>query len=90
MNKKRYFVCPHCGAEVKSDAKGCQNCGSDEKTGWSEETYLDGLGIPADDDEYSELYDNEFGTKKNKNRRWIAVTGFVILIVFIVLLLIQR
>lgn len=41
-----YFVCPNCEAEVPSKALACPECGSDEKTGWSEETMYDGLDLP--------------------------------------------
>src|SRR6185295_4362840 len=39
------FICPACGAEVPAKAKACPECGSDEKTGWSENTVYDGTGI---------------------------------------------
>ena len=42
-----YFDCPNCGAEVPIKAKSCPDCGSDEKTGWSEDTMYDGLDLPA-------------------------------------------
>ncbi len=42
-----YFDCPNCGAEVPMKAKSCPVCGSDEKTGWSEDTMYDGLDLPA-------------------------------------------
>jgi hypothetical protein len=42
-----YFNCPNCGAEVPIKAKSCPDCGSDEKTGWSEDTMYDGLDLPA-------------------------------------------
>ncbi len=41
-----YFVCPHCYAEVPSGAPACPKCGSDEETGWSEDTAYDGLFLP--------------------------------------------
>jgi hypothetical protein len=44
------FVCPNCGAELPGSAKFCPECGSDEKTGWSEDTYLDGVSLPGEDD----------------------------------------
>ncbi|MCP4373978.1 MAG: zinc-ribbon domain-containing protein, partial [Deltaproteobacteria bacterium] len=40
-----YFACPNCGAEVPSKARACPECGSDENTGWSEETMYDDLGL---------------------------------------------
>jgi hypothetical protein len=39
------FICPNCGAEVSPNAKACPECGSDEKTGWSDDTVYDGTGI---------------------------------------------
>lgn len=45
-----YFVCPNCGTEVPGKAKACLECGSDENTGWSEETIYDGLGLHGDDE----------------------------------------
>jgi len=48
------FVCPNCGADVPGGSTSCPECGSDEHTGWSEDTYLDGVTLPGsmdDDDE---------------------------------------
>jgi hypothetical protein len=39
------FICPNCGAEVPANAKACPECGSDEKTGWSDDTIYDGTGF---------------------------------------------
>ncbi len=49
--KEPDFVCPNCGADVPGGAKSCPECGSDERTGWSEDTYLDGVTLPDDEDE---------------------------------------
>ena len=45
-----YFICPHCEAEVPLDAPACPECGSDEQTGWSENTVYDGLDLHDDED----------------------------------------
>ncbi len=42
-----YFDCPNCGAEVPIKAKSCPDFGSDENTGWSEDTMYDGLDLPV-------------------------------------------
>ena len=42
-----YFICPNCGAEVPVKSLSCLECGSDEKTGWSEDTMYDGLDLPV-------------------------------------------
>ena len=44
-----YFICPHCGAKVDYDAPACPECGSDDETGWSEETAYDGLYLDEDE-----------------------------------------
>ena len=43
--KRESFICPACGAEVPANARACPECGSDEKTGWSDNTIYDGTGI---------------------------------------------
>ncbi len=41
-----YFVCPICGTDLPLKARACPECGSDENTGWSEDTMYDGLDLP--------------------------------------------
>lgn len=60
-----YDVCPHCGAELPPRAKACPECGSDEKTGWSEDANVGSLGLPDEDFNYNEYIEREFGSKKN-------------------------
>jgi len=55
------FVCPVCGALLPANAKSCRDCGSDDTTGWSENTYMDGIDLPFDDDEYEAMREKEFG-----------------------------
>lgn len=43
--------CPNCGEYVPPGAPACPHCGADEHTGWSEETYLDGIDLPDDGEE---------------------------------------
>lgn len=58
--------CPVCGAEVPPNAKACPGCGADEKSGWSEETDAEELGLPDEDFDYEEFVKREFGGgKKN-------------------------
>jgi zinc-ribbon domain len=57
-------ICPHCGAPVPPRAKACPECGSDEKTGWSDEAVSQGLGLPDDSFDYNEFVEEEFGPQK--------------------------
>ena len=73
-------VCPHCGADVPPRAKACPACGSDETTGWSEETSGDGLDLPQDDFNYGEFVRQEFGPKSPVPRGihwfwWVVAIG---------------
>lgn len=78
-------ACPYCGEEIKKTAKVCPHCGSDEKTGWSSQTYLDGIDLP-DESSYEEIRQNEFGEGTRSpglRRMWIIITAFVVLAVVI-------
>ncbi len=57
---RRKVVCPFCGETIPASSKACPFCGSDERTGWSDGTYLDGIDLP-DDDSYEEMMRREFG-----------------------------
>ncbi len=48
---RRTFDCPNCGAAVPVGAAACPECGSDEQTGWSDDTMYDGLDLPDPEDE---------------------------------------
>jgi hypothetical protein len=79
------FICPVCGAEVPAKAKACPECGSDEKTGWSDSTIYDGTGIEDPEDfDYDEYIEREIG--KRRNRDWVWVVALVMLILFVWLL----
>lgn len=81
----KYFTCPVCGGEVKMKAKACPHCGSDENTGWSENTYLDGIDL-YDEDDYRETIRREFGIQRNrmnKKQLFITIVAGGILILFL-------
>jgi hypothetical protein len=61
-------VCPSCGAEVPRNAKSCPECGSDEKTGWSETAYASSLGLTDEKFDYEEFVKEEFGNEPAKPR----------------------
>jgi uncharacterized OB-fold protein len=81
------FVCPNCGEELPGGAKFCPECGSDEKTGWSEETYLDGVSLPyADEDDEVEVSPDE---NANPPIRWgLALVAAGILVASLLLVLV--
>ena len=59
------FICPACGAEVPAKAKACPECGSDEKTGWSDNTIYDGTGIEDPEEfDYEDWKRRELGRRK--------------------------
>ena len=77
-------ICPHCGAEVPPKAKACPECGSDEKTGWSEKAHAERLGLPDDEFDYDEFVKEEFGSEQGARARgisWLWWTVAVILII---------
>jgi hypothetical protein len=80
-----YIHCPHCGATIKSSAKACPQCGSDEQTGWSDNTYLDGIDV-GDDVDYDEMVAREFGGGRAATpwwRSWKALVAALIALLFV-------
>lgn len=86
------FPCPHCGAPVPVGAKACPECGSDERTGWSEDTHADGLDLPEgyggdkefDYDAYVRKefnWDPERGSKPPIPARQLIVPFLVLLLI---------
>ena len=61
----RFAVCPHCGADLKPNAVGCPECGSDESTGWKSAAMFEHPDVaPFDDDDYRATFAKEFGRRK--------------------------
>lgn len=73
-----YFICPNCGAEVPVKALSCPECGSDEKTGWSEDTMYDGLDLPA----FEETRDNS-SKSLFQNKLLLYVVAIMTILAFI-------
>jgi hypothetical protein len=67
--------CPNCGEPVPAGAAACPHCGADERTGWSEETYLDGVDLPGEETESSRHGDAGL----RGGRAWLAVSLVVVL-----------
>lgn len=61
-------VCPHCGATVPPEAAACPECGSDEKTGWSDEASAQSLDLPDEEFDYEDFVQREFAGGKPKPR----------------------
>lgn len=82
--------CPNCGAEVPRRAKACPECGSDEKTGWSEQAGVQSLDLPDDEFNYDEFVEREFGRPQRPKLKifWWAVA--VVLLVCSLFLLLRR
>jgi RNA polymerase subunit RPABC4/transcription elongation factor Spt4 len=89
-----WVACPHCGERIPSKAKACRYCGSDERTGWSEGTYLDGIDLPDEDDYADSLEREGLGNRalraprKSAGGRWLmgAVASLLILLFLLWLL----
>jgi RNA polymerase subunit RPABC4/transcription elongation factor Spt4 len=83
------FICPVCGAEVPAKAKACPECGSDEKTGWSDKTIYDGTGIEDPEDFDYEDWKRREGVAGHRSRRewliWIVAVLALGLMVFLLL-----
>lgn len=73
-----YFVCPNCGAEVSPKAKACPECGSDENTGWSEDTMYDALDLPE-----VETPDEQPSSSLFQNKYFLFIVTIAALIVFL-------
>ena len=85
-----YFVCPHCGAQVRTGARACPECGSDEKTGWSEDADKWAAGIPTgyaseDEFDYKDFVRREFGGRRS--RRVLGLSWWVALVLLAALII---
>jgi hypothetical protein len=81
MKSNKTFICPVCSGEVRIGAKACPHCGSDERTGWNDKTYLDGIDL-GDDVDYEELREQEFGAPGPTKQKlsWVVVVAAILLI----------
>jgi RNA polymerase subunit RPABC4/transcription elongation factor Spt4 len=80
-------ICPNCGAIIPPKAKSCPECGSDEKTGWSDTANADRLGIPDENFDYHEFVKEEFSGEQIKPRGihwvwWVTALALVLLFLF--------
>ena len=72
-------TCPNCGADVPRGARACPACGSDDRTGWSDQAAYDGLGLPDEEFNYDEYVKREFEGKETARPRlyWLWWAGGV-------------
>lgn len=84
-------ICPHCGAEVPRNARACPECGSDEKTGWSENAQGQRLGLPDEEFNYDEFVKEEFGSERQRPQVrprgipwlwWAVALALVVIFIF--------
>lgn len=75
-----WVACPHCGEKIRRDALACRHCGSDDRTGWSEATYMDGIDIPDEEDYADGLEAERFRKPSPAGGRWVMAGVSLILI----------
>lgn len=87
MKTNRTKVCCYCGETISYNASACPECGSDEQTGWSKNTYLDGIDV-GDEIDYKEIRAKEFDeSKKRPLPLWQMITGLLMILLFLGLLI---
>jgi len=89
VKKQEFVPCPYCGGTIKKNARVCIHCGSDEQTGWSDDTYLDGIDV-GDNFDYDDMVAKEFSDgnyHKPWFRSWKTITGLLLLFLFLVMVL---
>jgi hypothetical protein len=78
--RPRSFTCPVCGSAVAAGALVCRECGSDENTGWSEDTLYDGLDLPDPG------YGAESAPRAARSGPSVQQIGVVLLVLFVLLI----
>ena len=73
--------CPHCGAEIRSDAKFCRHCGSSDSDGWRED---DDFETDDDDFDYDQFVRQNFSESVTNTQTspWWRLVAVVVLAVF--------
>lgn len=73
------FSCPVCGVDVPRKAKSCPNCGACEKSGWSQDRYLDGVFLPGEEEPIPK--------RSPGASNWMTWVTVLLLIAFVLLML---
>ena len=75
--------CPNCGAEIPDKALACPECGSCEKTGWSQSADSQRLDLPDENFDYDDFVNREFGAPKRRpsgiRKIWWVVAIFLLI-----------
>lgn len=80
-------ACPNCGVLLARTVNACPECGSDEKTGWSETAYAENLGLPDENFNYDEFVKTEFAASIAKPRgiHWLWwFTALFLIVLFLI------
>lgn len=84
-----WVACPHCGEKIKRNAKACRHCGSDDRTGWSNDTYMDGIDLPEEGDYEDGLEREGFRKPSAGPNRWVMAGVSVALILIFAMWLLK-
>ncbi len=83
MQQTDTVVCPYCGESIPRKASACPHCGSDERTGWSEKTYLNGIDLGEEVD-YEEIRRKEFEPGRfSRFSRLQIIAALLLLLLFV-------
>ncbi len=84
-----YFICPCCGAKVRTGAKFCRECGASDEFGWDEDGHWWDDELPTgyaeeDDFDYDEFVEREFpGQAKGWSRHRVKKVVFTVVIIVV-------
>ena len=78
--------CSYCYKEMPKWSTACPHCGSDLETGWSENTYMDGVDTVGgsgymDDEDYDDYVRRDFGQDESSGPRWWIVVAALAVVV---------
>lgn len=74
--------CPNCGEPVSAGARACPECGADAKSGWNDDTYLDGIDLPGEDRDFDRerFAARESGSARPRGAKaWFALALCVVI-----------
>ena len=78
-----FFDCPVCGEDVPRKAKSCPSCGACERSGWSEDHYLDGIDLPDTDLTTGRPLGDDSGGDQSAEamrRLWVPIVAVILLV----------